>query len=127
MLNNDEITLSEARRVTAELKASILKLDVLNQEVINNITQLQELNSKMQTYSSILSKFNFKNEAEMTANYASYLAFLSKKIDELSKNSNLKKLENIVLNANNIVNFSIAKLIITITICISAFYALTKI
>ncbi len=125
MVNNDEITLSEAKKVTAELKASILKLDVLNQEVINNVTQLQDLNSKMKDYSSILSKFEFKNEAEMTANYASYLSFLSKKIDELSKNSNLKKLENIVLNSNNIVNFSVAKLVGSLTVCLGAFYLLT--
>lgn len=126
MQNNDEITLSEAKRVTAELKASILKLDALNQEVVNNITQLQELNSKMKDYTSILSKFEFKDEEELTTNYASYLAFLSKKIDELSKNTNLKKLENIVLNSNNIVNFSLAKLAATIIICIGAFYILSK-
>jgi hypothetical protein len=126
MENNDEITLSEAKRVTAELKASILKLDSLNLEVVNNITQLQELNSKMKDYTSILSKFEFKDEEELTTNYASYLAFLSKKIDELSKNTNLKKLENIVLNSNNIVNFSLAKLAATIIICIGAFYILSK-
>lgn len=126
MVNNDEITLSEAKRVTAELKASILKLDALNQEVVNNITQLQELNSKMKDYTSIISKFEFKDEQELTTNYASYLAFLSKKIDELSKNTNLKKLENIVLNSNNIVNFSLAKLAATIIICIGAFYILSK-
>jgi hypothetical protein len=126
MVNNDEITLSEAKRVTAELKASILKLDALNQEVVNNITQLQELNSKMKDYTSIISKFEFKDEQELTTNYASYLAFLSKKIDELSKNTNLKKLENIVLNSNNIVNFSLAKLAATIIICIGVFYILSK-
>ena len=127
MENNDEITLSEAKRVIAELKASILKLDVLNQEVVNNITLLQDLNSKMKDYISILNKFEFKDEAEMTANYASYLAFLSKKIDELSKNSNLRKLENVVSNSNNIVNLSLAKLAVTISICIGAFYILLQI
>ena len=127
MEKNDEITLSEAKRVTAELKASILKLDALNQEVINNITQLQDLNLKMKDYASILSRFNFKDEAEMTANYASYLVFLSKKIDELSKNSNLKRLENIFSNLDNIVNYSIGKLAATISICIGAFYILQQI
>lgn len=127
MPNNDEITLSEAKKITSELKASILKLDALNQQVVSNITQLENLNSKMKDYSSILSKFEFKSEAEMTANYASYLAFLSKKIDELSKSSNLKRLENIVLNSNNIVNFSIAKLVASISLCIAAFYILTLI
>lgn len=126
MENNDEITLSEAKKVTAELKASILKLDVLNQEVINNITQLQDLNSKMKDYTSIINKFEFKDEAEMTGNYAAYLAFLSKKIDELNKHSNLKRLENIVLQSNKIVNFSIAKLAATITICVVAFYIVAK-
>lgn len=125
MQNNDEITLSEAKKITSELKASILKLDALNQEVVSSITQLEDLNSKMKDYSSILSKFEFKSESEMTANYASYLSFLSKKIDELSKNSNLKKLENIVLNSNNIVNFSVAKLVGSLTVCVGAFYLLT--
>lgn len=125
MQNNDEITLSEAKKITSELKASILKLDALNQEVVSSITQLEDLNSKMKDYSSILSKFEFKSEVEMTANYASYLSFLSKKIDELSKNSNLKKLENIVSNSNNIVNFSVAKLVGSLTVFVGAFYLLT--
>ncbi|MCT7570407.1 hypothetical protein [Aliarcobacter butzleri] len=114
---NDEITLSEAKKVTAELKASILKLDALNQEVVSNITQLQELNSKMQTYSSILSKFNFKDEAEMTSNYGVYLVFLAKKIDELSKNSTLKRVEFIVQNSTRLTSFAIWKLVAIITIC----------
>lgn len=97
--------------------------------VINKLDDIQktqkEITDKLESYIFILNKFNFKNEAEMTANYASYLAFLSKKIDELSKNSNLKKLENIVLNSNNIVNFSVAKLVGSLTVCVGAFYLLT--
>lgn len=126
MENNNEITLSEAKRVTAELKASILKLDALNQEVLNNIQLLEDANTMLKGYMSILSRFNYKDEAEMTSNYASYLAFLSKKLDLMSKNSNLKRLEIIVSNSNNIVNFSIAKLAVTITICVGAFYILSK-
>ena len=110
MENNNEITLSEAKRVTAELKASILKLDALNQDVVNNITQLQDLNSKMKDYTSVLSRFEFKDEKEMSLNYATYLSFIGKKIDELSKNSNLKKLEFIVDNSNKIVKFATLKL-----------------
>lgn len=126
MENNNEITLSEAQKITSQLKASILKLDTLNQEVLNNIQLLEEANITLKGYMSILSRFNFKDEQELTTNYASYLAFLSKKIDELSKHSSLKRLENIVLHSNNIVNFSIAKLAVTITICVGAFYILTK-
>ena len=110
MEKNDEITLSEAKRVTAELKASILKLDALNQDVVNNITQLQDLNSKMKDYTSVLSRFEFKDEKEMSLSYAAYLSFISKKIDELSKSSSLKKLEFIVDNSNKIVKFSTLKL-----------------
>ena len=110
MENNNEITLSEAKRVTAELKASILKLDALNQDVVNNITQLQDLNSKMKDYTSVLSRFEFKDEKEMSLNYATYLSFIGKKIDELSKSSSLKKLEFIVDNSNKIVKFATLKL-----------------
>ena len=110
MENNNEITLSEAKRVTAELKASILKLDALNQDVVNNITQLQDLNSKMKDYTSVLSRFEFKDEKEMSLNYSAYLSFIGKKIDELSKSSSLKKLEFIVDNSNKIVKFATLKL-----------------
>lgn len=127
MENNNEITLSEAKKITSELKASILKLDALNQDVLNNIQLLEEANTMIKGYLSIFSRFDFQDEAQMSAKYSSYLAFLSKKIDELSKNSNLKRLENIVLNSNNIVNFSIAKLATTITVCIAAFYILLQI
>ena len=91
MVDNDEITLSEAKRVTAELKASILKLDALNQEVVNNITQLQDLNSKMKDYTSIISKFEPKNEQEMIKNHSLYLSYLAQKIRDLGKNQELKK------------------------------------
>ena len=110
MENNNEITLSEAKKITGELKASILKLESLNTQVISNISQLEELNQKMKDYTSVLSRFEFKDEKEMSLSYASYLSFISKKIDELSKNSNLKKLEFIVDNSNKIVKFATLKL-----------------
>ena len=125
MEKNDEITLSEAKRVTAELKASILKLDALNQDVVNNITQLQKLNEKMEDYTSVLSRFEFKDEKEMSLSYASYLSFISKKIDELSKNSNLKKLEFIVDNSNKIVKFSTLKLGLIVAIGVIVLQALS--
>jgi hypothetical protein len=125
MEKNDEITLSEAKRVTAELKASILKLDALNQDVVNNITQLQDLNSKMKDYTSLLSRFEFKNENEMTLNYTAYLSFISKKIDELSKSSSLKKLEFIVDNSNKIVKFATLKLGLIVAIGVIVLQALS--
>ena len=110
MENNNEITLSEAKKITGELKASILKLEALNVDVISNIEQLQKLNEKMKDYTSVLSRFEFKNETEMSLNYSAYLSFISKKIDELSKSSSLKKLEFIVDNSNKIVKFATLKL-----------------
>ena len=110
MENNNEITLSEAKKITGELKASILKLESLNTQVVSNISQLEELNQKMKDYTSVLSRFEFKDEKEMSLSYASYLSFISKKIDELSKNSSLKKLEFIVDNSNKIVKFATLKL-----------------
>ena len=110
MENNNDITLSEAKKITGELKASILKLESLNTQVVSNISQLEELNQKMKDYTSVLSRFEFKDEKEMSLNYATYLSFIGKKIDELSKNSNLKKLEFIVDNSNKIVKFATLKL-----------------
>ena len=124
-MENNEITISEAKRVTAELKASILKLDALNQDVVNNITQLQDLNSKMKDYTSLLSRFEFKNENEMTLNYTAYLSFISKKIDELSKSSSLKKLEFIVDNSNKIVKFATLKLGLIVAIGVIVLQALS--
>lgn len=98
--------------------------------MINKLDEIQktqkEITDKLESYTSILNRFNFKNESELTAAYGGYLAYLSKKIDELSKNSNLKRLEAIVSNSNNIVNFSLAKLAATIIICVGAFYIITK-
>ena len=125
MENNNEITLSEAKKITGELKASILKLESLNTQVISNISQLEELNQKMKDYTSVLSRFEFKDEKEMSLSYASYLSFISKKIDELSKNSNLKKLEFIVDNSNKIVKFATLKLGLIVAIGVIVLQALS--
>ncbi|BAK73234.1 hypothetical protein [Arcobacter sp. L] len=116
MVNNDEITLSEAKRVTAELKASILKLDVLNQEVVNNITQLKELNSKMKDYTFILNKFEPKNEQEMIKNYSLYLSFLAQKLEDLGKNQELKKIERIINVTDKILNLSVLKVVLIVAV-----------
>lgn len=98
--------------------------------VINKLNEIQktqqDITNKLDSYTAILHKFNFKDEAEMTANYGAYLSFLSTKLEQLSKNSNLKKLENTINLSTNIITFSIAKLAASITICVSAFYIVTK-
>lgn len=88
--------------------------------VINKLDDIQktqkEIADKLEGYTSILNKFDFKDETEMTINYASYLSFLSKKIDELSKNSYLKRLEKIVDKTDYIINLSVVKVTIIVVV-----------
>gem|GEM_PF-5956828 len=116
MENNDEITLSEAKKITGELKASILKLEALNIDVISNIEELQKLNEKMKDYTSIISKFEPKNEQEMIKNYSLYLSFLSQKLEDLGKNQELKKIEKIINLADKILNLSVLKVVLIVAV-----------
>ena len=106
MEKNDEITISEAKKITGELKASILKLETLNSGVLMNIKQLENLNQKLENYSSILRKFEPKNEEEMVQSYSHYLSFLAQKIEDLNKNKDLKKQAENLIN-NLFIRFSI--------------------
>ena len=47
MEKNEEITLSEAKKITGELKASILKLEALNSGVIANIQELENVSTNL--------------------------------------------------------------------------------
>ncbi|MDY3203901.1 MAG: hypothetical protein RBR70_02355 [Arcobacter sp.] len=88
--------------------------------VINKLDEIQktqkDITNKLDSYIAILNKFNFKNEQELTANYSSYLAFLSKKIDDLLKNENLKKLEKILDKTDYIVNLSVFKVAVIVAV-----------
>ena len=119
MEKNDEITLSEAKKITGELKASILKLESLNTQVISNISQLEELNQKMKDYTSVLGRFDFKDEKEMNINYVSYLSFIGQKLEEISKNSSLKKIERIIGISEKIINLSIVKVSLIVAVVVT--------
>ncbi len=116
MEKNDEITLSEAKKITGELKASILKLETLNSGVLMNIKQLENLNQKLENYSSILSKFEPKDETEMVQSYSLYLSFLAQKIEEFGKNQDLKKIERIIKISENIVSLSVIKVVLIVAV-----------
>ena len=83
-------------------------------EVIEKLDEIQttqkQITDDLIEFKPILLKLQDKDEKEMSLNYAAYLSFIGKKIDELSKNSNLKKLEFIVDNSNSIVKFATLKL-----------------
>ena len=120
MEKNDEITISEAKKITGELKASILKLETLNSGVLMNIKELENLNQKLENYSSILSKFEPKNEKEMIKNYSLYLSFLAQKIEDLSKNQDLKKIQKIINISDKIVSLSVVKVAVIVAVVTTA-------
>ena len=120
MEKNDEITISEAKKITGELKASILKLETLNSGVLMNIKELENLNQKLKNYSSILSKFEPKDESEMIKNYSLYLSFLAQKIEDLGKNEDLKKIERILNIADKIVSLSVQKVALIVAVVTTA-------
>ena len=120
MEKNDEITISEAKKITGELKASILKLETLNSGVLMNIKELENLNQKLENYSSILSKFEPKDESEMIKNYSLYLSFLAQKIEDLGKNEDLKKIERILNIADKIVSLSVLKVALIVAVVTTA-------
>lgn len=99
--------------------------------LVNKLDEIQktqkEISEKLESHKSLLNKFEFSDEDKLISNYSAHLTYLSRKIDELVSNSSIQKLEKLLNKSNSVINFSISKLIITITICISAFYALTKI
>ncbi|MGJ0337245.1 hypothetical protein [Aliarcobacter cryaerophilus] len=120
MEKNDEITLSEAKKITGELKASILKLEALNSGVFVNIKELKNLNQKLETYSAILNKFESRDEKEMVQNYSLYLSFLATKIEDLSKNQDLKKIERIINISDKIVSLSVLKVAVIVAVVTTA-------
>ncbi len=120
MEKNDEITISEAKKITGELKASILKLETLNSGVLMNIKELENLNQKLENYSSILSKFEPKDEKEMIENYSLYLSFLGQRIEELGKNQDLKKIERIINISDKIVSLSVVKVSVIVAVVTTA-------
>ena len=120
MEKNEEITLSEAKKITGELKASILKLEALNSGVIANIQELENLNQKLEAYSSILRKFEPKNEEEMFQTYSLYLSFLAQKIEDLNKNKDLKKIERIINISDRIVSLSVVKVAVIVAVVTTA-------
>ena len=97
--------------------------------VIDKLDEIQtaqkQITDDLIQFKPILLKLQDKDEKEISLNYATYLSFISKKIDELSKSSSLKKLEFIVDNSNKIVKFATLKLGLIVAIGVIVLQALS--
>ena len=98
-------------------------------EVIEKLDEIQttqkQITDDLIEFKPILLKLQDKDEKEVSLNYVAYLSFISKKIDELSKSSSLKKLEFIVDNSNKIVKFATLKLGLIVAIGVIVLQALS--
>lgn len=83
-------------------------------EVIEKLDEIQktqkEIADDLIRFKPILLKLQDMDEKEMSIAYSAYLSFVAKKLDELSKNSSLKKLEFIIENSRKISYFAALKL-----------------
>lgn len=87
---------------------------------INKLDEIQKTQTaivyKLEGYTSILSKFESKDESEMIANYSLYLSYLTQKISNLSKSEDLKRIEKIINLADKIVNLSVLKVSVIVAV-----------
>lgn len=87
---------------------------------INKLDEIQKTQTaityKLESYTSILCKFESKDESEMIANYSLYLSYLTQKISNLSKSEDLKRIEKIINVADKIVNLSVLKVSVIVAV-----------
>ncbi len=93
-------------------------------EVIEKLGEIQKtqkiIENEQQKYLKVLNNLQDKNEKEMIANYSLYLSFLAKKIEDLSKNQDLKKLERIINISDKLVNLSVVKVSVIVAVITTA-------
>lgn len=99
------IYLQELKKINSQIE----KLEILNQNQI-------KIHNQQRQFIDILKKMGDKDEKEMMENYSIYLEFLSQKLDNLGKNSELKKIEKITKIADNIVSLSVLKITIVVAV-----------
>ncbi len=93
-------------------------------EVINKLDEIQNaqkiIENEQQKYLKVLSKLQDKDEKEMFQNYSLYLSFLAQKIEDLSKNQDLKKIERIINISDKIVSLSVLKVVVIVAVITTA-------
>ena len=89
-------------------------------EVINKLDEIQNaqkiIENEQQKYLKVLSKLQDKDEKEMVQAYSHYLSFLAQKIEDLSKNQDLKKIERIIDISERIINLSVIKVAVIVAV-----------
>ena len=93
-------------------------------EVIEKLDEIQttqkQITDDLIEFKPILLKLQDKDEKEMFQNYSLYLSFLAQKIEDLSKNQDLKKIERIINIGDRIVNLSVLKVALIVAVVTTA-------
>ena len=89
-------------------------------EVIEKLDEIQktqkEISDDLIQFKPILQKLKDKDEKEMVQAYSHYLSFLAQKIEDLSKNQDLKKIERIIDISERIINLSVIKVAVIVAV-----------
>ena len=93
-------------------------------EVIDKLDEIQttqkQLTDDLNKFKPILMKLQDIDEKEMVQNYSIYLSFLAKKIEDLGKNEDLKKIQKIINISDKIVSLSVLKVALIVAVVTTA-------
>mgnify|MGYP003464587332 CR=1 FL=1 len=110
---------------TFDFKKSVYlqKLEKIS-EVIEKLDEIQktqkQITDDLIKFKPILLKLQDKDEKEMVQNYSIYLSFLSKKIEDLGRNEDLKKIQKIINISDKIVSLSVVKVTVIVAVVTTA-------
>ena len=93
-------------------------------EVIEKLDEIQktqkQITDDLIKFKPILLKLQDKDDKEMVQNYSIYLSFLSKKIEDLGRNEDLKKIQKIINISDKIVSLSVLKVALIVAVVTTA-------
>ena len=110
---------------TFDFKKSVYlqKLEKIS-EVIEKLDEIQktqkQITNDLIQFKPILLKLQDKDDKEMVQNYSIYLSFLSKKIEDLGRNEDLKKIQKIINISDKIVSLSVLKVALIVAVVTTA-------
>ena len=110
---------------TFDFKKSVYlqKLEKIS-EVIEKLDEIQktqkQITDDLIKFKPILLKLQDKDDKEMVQNYSIYLSFLSKKIEDLGRNEDLKKIQKIIDIGDKIVSLSVLKVALIVAVVTTA-------